>query len=215
MAIPPNALAPVNLYNHTLVAALITILRDENTPPPAWRAAAHRLTLLMAYQATGNLPTTKVEVRSPLAWTEGRQLHQKVGLVPVVRAGLFCLPALQELLPDASIYPLGLGRNEETAQASFYYDKLAGRPVHTAFILDPMLATGGSAIEVVRALRTWGVEQIKLLCFFAAPEGVEAVLTADGGVQIYYGVLDKCLNERKYIVPGCGDAGDRATGVEC
>lgn len=195
---------------HPLIACHLTRLRDRTTPPAEFRQLVHRLASLLAYEATKDLQAEPVMVQTPLAKTEGRQLSQRIGLVPILRAGLGMIDPVLELIPMAEVWHLGLYRDEETAQPVRYYSKLPPeRPVDVALILDPMLATGGSAVDALSTLRDWGVPHVKLLSIIAAEEGVKRVEVEFPNAQIYVCHIDPDLNERKFIVPGLGDAGDR------
>jgi uracil phosphoribosyltransferase len=208
------AAAVLSFYDHhSVVAELITELRNVDTDYPKWAQAAHRLTFLLGSLACSDLSTKPILVTTPLESTTGKRVDEDIAVVPILRAGMCCVPAMRELLPRARIYPLGMASDELTTLPSFYSCKLSGQAVDTAILTDPMLATGGSAVAAIGKLREWGVPRIKLLCFFASPEGLEHVQAQDPAVQIYTGVIDRCLNERKYILPGCGDAGQRWTGA--
>jgi uracil phosphoribosyltransferase len=195
---------------HPLISCHITRLRDQTTPPAEFRQLVNRLASLLAYEATKDLLAEPVMVQTPLAKTEGRQLAQRIGLIPILRAGLGMIDPVLELIPTAEVWHLGLYRDEETAKPIKYYSKLPpGRPVDVALILDPMLATGGSAVDALATLRDWGVPHVKLLSLIAAEEGVKRVNFEFPNSQIYVCQIDPILNDRKFIVPGLGDAGDR------
>jgi uracil phosphoribosyltransferase len=195
---------------HPLISCHITRLRDQTTPPAEFRQLVHRLASLLAYEATKDLLAEPVMVQTPLAKTEGRQLAQRIGLIPILRAGLGMIDPVLELIPTAEVWHLGLYRDEETAKPVKYYSKLPPeRPVDVALILDPMLATGGSAVDALTTLRDWGVPHVKLLSLIAAEEGVKRVNFEFPNSQIYVCQIDPILNDRKFIVPGLGDAGDR------
>lgn len=195
---------------HPLIACHLTRLRDRTTPPAEFRQLVHRLASLLAYEATKDLRAEPVMVQTPLTKTEGRQLSQRIGLVPILRAGLGMIDPVLELIPMAEVWHLGLYRDEETAQPIKYYSKLPPeRPVDVALILDPMLATGGSAVDALSTLRDWGVPRVKLLSIIGAEEGVKRVEVEFPNAQIYVCHIDPDLNDRKFIVPGLGDAGDR------
>jgi uracil phosphoribosyltransferase len=195
---------------HPLIACHITRLRDQTTLPAEFRQLVHRLASLLAYEATKDLRAEPVMVQTPLAKTEGRQLAQRIGLIPILRAGLGMIDPVLELIPTAEVWHLGLYRDEETAMPIKYYSKLPPeRPVDVALILDPMLATGGSAVDALTTLRDWGVPHVKLLSLIAAEEGVKRVNFEFPNSQIYVCQIDPVLNDRKFIVPGLGDAGDR------
>jgi len=195
---------------HPLIACHITRLRDQSTPPAEFRQLVHRLASLLAYEATKDLKAEPVKVQTPLAIAEGRRLAQRIGLIPILRAGLGMIDPVLEMIPTAEVWHLGLYRDEETAKPVKYYSKLpAERPVDVALILDPMLATGGSAVDALSTLADWGVRHVKLLSLIAAEEGVKRVESEFPHSQIYVCQIDPDLNDRKFIVPGLGDAGDR------
>jgi uracil phosphoribosyltransferase len=195
---------------HPLIACHLTRLRDKDTPSPEFRQLVNRLATLLAYEATKDLKVEAVQVETPLVTTEGRQLSQRIGLIPILRAGLGMIDPVLELIPSAEVWHLGLYRDEETAKPIRYYSKLPpGRPVDVALILDPMLATGGSAVDALTTLRDWGVRQVKILSVIASEEGVKRVECEFPDAQIYVCQIDPDLNDRKFIVPGLGDAGDR------
>ena len=195
---------------HPLIQYHLTRMRDESTPSNVFRMSVRRLTTLLAYEATKDLPVCATRVQTPLAETEGVQIKGRVGLVPILRAGLGMVDEVLDLLPMAEVWHLGLYRDEATAQPVRYYDKLpAQRPVDVAMIVDPMLATGGSAMAALMTLREWGVPQVKVLSLIASQEGIEAVNAQFPEAQIYICQIDPELNDNKFIVPGLGDAGDR------
>jgi len=195
---------------HPLIQCHLTRLRDKTTPPSEFRQLVNRLASLLAYEATKDLRAEPVTVQTPLAPAEGRRLAQRIGLIPILRAGLGMVDPVLELIPAAEVWHLGLYRDEETAKPVKYYAKLpAERPVDVALILDPMLATGGSVVAALTTLRDWGVPHVKLLSLIAAEEGVKLVETTFPDSQIYVCQIDPDLNDRKFIVPGLGDAGDR------
>lgn len=195
---------------HPLIQHHLSRLRAKSTPPSEFRGLIQRLSSLLAYEATQDLSVVAQPLETPLAATEGRRLCQRIGLMPILRAGLGMVDAILDLIPTAEVWHLGLYRDEATAQPVEYYSRLPGhRPVDVGLILDPMLATGGSAISAVTALRRWGVPRVKLLSVIGARPGVEAVHAHDADVQIYVCAIDPELNDHKFIVPGLGDAGDR------
>jgi uracil phosphoribosyltransferase len=195
---------------HPLIACHLTRLRDKATPPHEFRQLVNRLASLLAYEATKDLRTETVSVQTPLTRAEGKGLTQRIGLIPILRAGLAMVDPVLELIPSAEVWHLGLYRDEETAQPIKYYSKLPPeRPVDVALVLDPMLATGGSAVDALGTLREWGVPHVKLCSLIAAEEGVKRVELAFPNSQIYVCQIDPELNDRKFIVPGLGDAGDR------
>lgn len=195
---------------HPLIECHLTQLRDTGTSPAAFRAHVRRLATLLAYEATQDLLTTNTTVTTPLTRTTGAQLAQRVGLVPILRAGLGMVDPVLDLIPEAEVWHLGLYRDEDTAQPVEYYSKLPPeRPVDVALVVDPMLATGGSMIAALQTLRGWGVEQLKLLSIIASEEGIKHVETEFPDAQIFVCKIDPELNDAKFIVPGLGDAGDR------
>lgn len=196
---------------HPLVQHHLAKLRDKATRPDEFRRLVHRLAGLLAYEATRDLSTRPFEIETPLTRTTSQQLSQRIGLVPILRAGLGMVDPLLDLLPEAEVWHLGLYRDEATARPVEYYSKLpANRPVDVALVLDPMLATGGSAIAALTALKRWGVPKLKVLSLIAAPEGISSVIEAFPGAQIFVCAIDLELNSRKFIFPGLGDAGDRS-----
>ncbi len=200
---------------HPLVAWHLGQLRRASTAPAEFRQLVRRLAVLLACEATKDLLTEPVAIETPLTTTEGVRLSQRVGLVPILRAGLGMVDPVLELIPTAEVWHLGLYRNEETATPVEYYRKFSEQEsVDVALILDPMLATGGSAIAAVEALRKWGVPQIKVLSLLAAEEGIRQVETEFPDAQIYVCQIDPELNDQKFIVPGLGDAGDRIFNTE-
>jgi uracil phosphoribosyltransferase len=195
---------------HPLIEHHLTRMRRATTRPSEFRDLVRRLSVLMAYEATQDLPTKPYQVETPLANVEGVQVRGRIGLIPILRAGLGMVDPVLDLLPIAEVWHLGLYRDEDTAQPIRYYDKLPpNRPVDVALVLDPMLATGGSATAALMTLREWGVPQVKVLSLIAAQEGVDAVASQFPEAQIYVCHIDPELNANKFIVPGLGDAGDR------
>jgi uracil phosphoribosyltransferase len=195
---------------HPLINCHLTRLRDKSTPPAEFRALVNRLASLLAYEALKDLRTERMMVETPLIKTEGRRLAQRIGLVPILRAGLGMVDPVLELIPQVEVWHLGLYRDETTAKPVKYYSKLPEqRPVDVALVVDPMLATGGSAVAAMTTLREWGVPQVKLLALIASEEGCKFVETEFPEAQIYVCQIDPDLNDKKYIVPGLGDAGDR------
>ena len=200
---------------HPLIDHHLALLRSSATSSSDFRRSAKMLATLLAFSATHDLKTRETIVATPLTETVGRILEQRVGLVPVLRAGLLMVDPLLDLIPAAEVWHLGIFRDETTAQPVHYYDKLpADRPVDAALILDPMLATGGTVTMVVDRLRSWGVSQITICSLLAAPEGIEAVRRHCPEVAIYTCAIDQSLNPLKYIVPGLGDAGDRGFNTQ-
>lgn len=194
---------------HPLVKHHMAMLRDKDTPTYIFRDQIRRLTLLLAYEATATLPVSDIEVETPLCTTTCKHIDTRIGLVPILRAGLGMCEAVQELIPQAEVWHLGFYRDESTLQPVEYYQKFSEHPPEIAFVLDPMLATGGSAIEAVNMVKKWGAQNVSMLCTIASPEGIEKVQKAHPDVSIFACAIDECLNENAYIVPGLGDAGDR------
>ena len=200
----------IYLVKHPLVEHHVTRMRRESTRPSEFRGLVRRLAALMAYEATQDLPTQPYQVTTPICEADGVQIKGRIGIVPILRAGLGMVDPVLDLLPMAEVWHLGLYRDEATAQPVSYYDKLpAKRPVDVAMVLDPMLATGGSVTAALMTLREWGVTNVKVLSLIAAREGIDAVATQFPEVQIYVCQIDPELNAHKFIVPGLGDAGDR------
>ena len=201
----------VTVIRHPLIQHHLAKLRDKTTPPDEFRRLVQRLAVLLAYEATHDLQTSTCEIETPLTTMTAQRLSQRIGLVPILRAGLGMVDPILNLLPDAEVWHLGLYRDEATAQPVEYYSKLpAHSPVDVALVLDPMLATGGSAIAALTALQRWGVPKLKVLSLIAAPEGIRNVNEACPAASIFVCSIDKELNSRKFIVPGLGDAGDRS-----
>jgi uracil phosphoribosyltransferase len=205
---------PVHLVEHPLVHATLAELRDTKTPPEYFRRLANRISVLLAAEALRGLPTDAITVKTPLADAPGRRIARDVVVVPVLRAGLGMLDAVLQLLPSARVGHIGLQRDEITAVASQYYSKLPPNLDESyVLMIDPMLATGGSAVAAIDLLRRAGAHDIHILCIVAAPEGVELVERHHPDVHIYTPVVDRNLNAHKYIVPGLGDFGDRLYGT--
>jgi uracil phosphoribosyltransferase len=205
-----------NIYPspHPLVAHKLSILRDMNTEPKKFRQLVRELGALLTYEATTDLTMVPIEVTTPLATAKCHELSMKIGLVPVLRAGLGLVEGVWELIPTAEVWHIGLYRDEKTLQPVEYYNKLPVEPtVSMCLILDPMLATGGSAVATANILKRWGVKRIKFVGLIAAPEGIAALQKAHPDVDIHLAAVDDHLNERGYIVPGLGDAGDRQFGT--
>ena len=199
---------------HPLVLHKLTILRDKNTEPRKFRELVSEISALLTYEATADLETEAREVETPMGKASGRTTKDNIGLVPILRAGLGMVDGVWELLPDAQVWHIGLYRDEKTLQPVQYYNKLPTLPtVGTCLVLDPMLATGGSATATVSLLKNWGVQRIKYIGIIGAPEGIELLSKTHPDVPIYLGAVDNHLNEIGYIVPGLGDAGDRQFGT--
>ena len=204
----------VRLVDHPLVHDILLALRDSRTEPDRFRQLAGRISVLLAAEALRDVPTTEAMVATPLGPARGRRVDMDVVLVPVLRAGLGMLPGMLELIPTARVGHIGLQRDEKTAVASQYYAKLPRR-LESSYVLmiDPMLATGGSAVAALDFLTRAGARHIRLVCIVAAPEGIAAVEKAYPDVPIFTPVIDQHLNDHKFIVPGLGDFGDRLYGT--
>lgn len=200
--------------SHPIVQDILCDLRDVRTPPDTFRTLARRISLLLAAEATRDLRTRPVTVETPLAPVHGSRVDADVVVVPVLRAGLGMLDAVLDVVPTARVGHIGLQRDEVTAVASRYYAKFPGG-LETSVILmiDPMLATGGSAVAALDLLTSHGARDIRLLCIVAAPEGLQLVEDKHPGVRVYTPVVDERLNAHKFIVPGLGDFGDRLYGT--
>jgi uracil phosphoribosyltransferase len=195
--------------NHPLVSHHLMTLRDKSTSPSLFRDQIRRLSLLLGCEATSGLPLIDCKIETPLDKADCRKLGCRLGLVPILRAGLGMCDPLQELIPESEVWHVGFYRDETTHQPIEYYQNFSCAPPPIAFVLDPMLATGGSACEGISMVKQWGVQTISLLCIIAAPEGIEKVSKAHADVDIFCCAIDNCLNDNAYIVPGLGDAGDR------
>jgi uracil phosphoribosyltransferase len=200
----------VHVSNHPLVRHKLTILRDRSTEPTVFRQLIRELSAFLFYEATVSMTLTPCTVRTPLAEFHGSRLAQKIGLIPILRAGLGMVDPILELLPRARVWHLGLYRDHDTLKPITYYNKMTTHPdLELAFLLDPMLATGGSATAAVDILKRGGLRHICFLGMIAAPEGVAAMENRHPDVPLYLGAIDSHLDENGYIVPGLGDAGDR------
>jgi uracil phosphoribosyltransferase len=204
----------VHLVEHPLVHDALVTLRDKSTTREHFRQAATRISVLLVAEALRDVPTTALTVETPLGPADGRRIGRDIVVVPVLRAGLGMLGAVLDLVPSARVGHIGLQRNELTAVASQYYSKLPA-PLDSSYVLmiDPMLATGGSAVAALDLLEHAGAQKIRLVCIVAAPEGVALVERHHPNVEIYTPVVDRELNAHKYIVPGLGDFGDRLYGT--
>lgn len=199
---------------HPLVRHKLTLLRDMRTEPKKFREVIRELAMLIAYEATLDLALVEKDVTSPMGCTRGAQLAEKIGLVPILRAGLGMVDGFWELMPSAEVWHIGLYRDEKTLRPVEYYNKLPVSPTaEVCLILDPMLATGGSAVATCEILKKWGARRIKFVGLIAAPEGIERLSSAHPDVPIHIAAIDDHLNDIGYIVPGLGDAGDRQFGT--
>ena len=205
-----------NIYPspHPLVAHKLARLRDKNTDPKKFRELVREIAALLTYEATVDLVLAPVEVQTPLEKAPGMELKEKVGLVPILRAGLGMVEGVWELMPSAEVWHIGLFRDEHTLKPVQYYNKLPVEPTVTVcLILDPMLATGGSAVATVDILKKWGVSKIKFIGIIGAPEGIAQLQKNHPDVPIHLAAIDRQLNDHGYILPGLGDAGDRQFGT--
>jgi uracil phosphoribosyltransferase len=203
----------LHVSQHPLVKHKLSALRDVKTEHRAFRDLVRELSLLICYEATQDVALTPCTVTTPLADTVGYKASE-IGLVPVLRAGLGMVEGVMELLPNVQVWHIGLYRDEKTLRPVEYYNKLPNNPtIELCLVLDPMLATGGSAVATIDILKRWGVKHIKYMGLIAAPEGVKRLSEAHPDVPIHVGALDSHLNENGFIVPGLGDAGDRQFGT--
>ncbi|HKY79601.1 MAG TPA: uracil phosphoribosyltransferase [Anaerolineales bacterium] len=207
-------MSKVHASTHPLVQHKLTILRDKNTGPRKFRELVREISALLTYEATADLETETRNVETPMGKAKGSATKDNIGLVPILRAGLGMVDGVWDLLPDAQVWHIGLYRDEKTLQPVQYYNKLPTLPtVGACLVLDPMLATGGSATATVSLLKEWGVKNIRYVGIIGAPEGIELLSKTHPDVPIYLGAVDSHLNEIGYIVPGLGDAGDRQFGT--
>jgi uracil phosphoribosyltransferase len=210
-----RSLSNLTISSHPLVEHKLAALRDVRTQPADFRRAVRTLAVLLAQEALLDLPLVEGEVTTPLAQARCRVLKDSVGIFPILRAGLGMADGIIELLPEAEVWHVGLYRDEATLRPKEYYNKLpAGRRVTVALLVDPMLATGGSAAHACEIIKTAGVPRLKLLSLIAAPEGIALMSRVMPDVQIHVGAVDERLNDRGFIHPGLGDAGDRQFGTE-
>ena len=204
----------LHISNHPLILHKVTLLRDVKTEPKQFRELVRELANLLAYEATLDLPLQAQSVPTPMGTASGYRLQQKIGLVPILRAGLGMIEGVWEMIPNAEVWHMGFYRDERTLKPVAYYNRLpVGATVQVCLVLDPMLATGGSAVATVDILKKWGAQHIKFIGLIAAPEGVKRLSEAHPDVPIHMAVVDERLNDIGYIVPGLGDAGDRQFGT--
>lgn len=199
---------------HPLVKHKLSLMRDVATKPKKFRELIREVAMLLCYEATADLTTVDIEIETPMGNAAGQDLSEKIGLIPILRAGLGMVDGIWEMMPGAEVWHIGLYRDEETLQPVSYYNKLPTFPtVQVCLVLDPMLATGGSAIATVDILKKWGAQRIKFVGLLAAPEGIAALQEAHPDVPIHIAQIDSHLNDIGFIVPGLGDAGDRQFGT--
>lgn len=198
------------VLDHPMASTHLKLLRDKNSSADLFRKQALRLSRILAVELTRDLHTEPQECETPMCKTTEQVVSESIALAPILRAGVGMVEPLLDFLPQAHVFYLGMYRDEETHQPVSYYNKLnESKPTDVAYVLDPMLATGGSAIMAIEALKEWGVPKIKFAGLIGAPEGVEALHAKFPDVDVYLATLDEKLNENAYIVPGLGDAGDR------
>ena len=212
---PDSRFANLTVLEHPLIQHKLAILRDKATSVKDFKQLVNEIAMLMTYEVTRNLPTEQIEIETPLERTTARRVSgKKLSLIPILRAGLGMVEGITQLIPAARVGHVGLFRDHETLQPVSYYFKVpAAETDRDFFVLDPMLATGGSAVAAVAKLREAGALRIRFLCLVAAPEGVQAMLEAHPDVPVFAAALDRELNAKGYILPGLGDAGDRIFGT--
>jgi uracil phosphoribosyltransferase len=204
----------VHVSDHPLVAHKLARIRNKQTDPKKFRELIREISALLTYEATQDLAMNSIRVQTPLEETHGSVLAEKIGLVPILRAGLGMVEGVWELMPSAEVWHIGLYRDEKSFRPVEYYNKLPVEPtVSVCLVLDPMLATGGSAVATVDILKRWGVKRIKFVGLIGAPEGIAKMESHHPEVPVYLAAVDDHLNERAFIVPGLGDAGDRQFGT--
>lgn len=203
----------LHVIDHPLAGHLLAEIRDKATAPDRFRVLARNLTTLLAVEATRSIRSVAGSVETPICAAPARRLDQKLAVIPILRAGLGMLEPIVQLFPDVEVGYIGLERNEETAVARSYYTKVPPLEGRLSLCLDPMLATGGSAAQAIHFIKGRGAGPVKMVCIVAAPEGVAVLQAAHPDVEIYSAALDECLNNKKYIVPGLGDFGDRLYGT--
>ena len=211
---PNHGIPGLHVSDHPLTRHKKTLLADVRTDTKTFRELVRELTTLLLYEATADLPVVPVTFQTPLEEATGSRVDVRIGLVPIIRAGLGMVEAAADILPHAEVWHLGMYRDEETHRPVSYYNKLpATCPDDLVIVLDPMLATGGSAVDAIHALKDWGARWIKFVGIIAAPEGANHVATVHPDVSMYVASLDRELDAAKFIRPGLGDAGDRLFGT--
>ncbi|NUQ68349.1 MAG: uracil phosphoribosyltransferase [Phycisphaerales bacterium] len=214
MAAAPREHPNVVVFDHPLIQHKLTYLRDQTTSHRPFRALLYQIAGLMVYEATRTLPTAAINVQTPIETTVGRRLSAKVTVVPVLRAGLGMAEGVLEVMPEARIGHLGLARDETTLRPTVYLQRLPrDLDAGPVILVDPMLATGGSASEAVHILRRAGANDLRMICLVASPEGIRRLVSDHPDLTIYTAAIDRALNDRGFIVPGLGDAGDRMYGT--
>ena len=213
--IKEKSMGKIVVFDHPLVQHKVSILRSKDTTTKDFRELVEEIAMLMAYEATRDLPLTEVEVETPLCATKCKMITGvDIGIVPILRAGLGMVDGILNLVPNAKVGHIGLYRDPETHMPVEYYCKLPEVEGRDFLVLDPMLATGGSAVAAIDFMKQRGAKNIKFLCLIAAPEGVEVLTKAHPDVDVYIASLDEKLNDHCYILPGLGDAGDRLFGTK-
>ena len=209
-------MSTVHIYDHPLILHKLSIIRNKDTSVKEFRESVSEISSLMCYEATRNLAVEDVQIETPITTTTCKMLSgRKLAVVPILRAGLGMVDGMLALIPSAKIGHIGLYRDEETLEPVEYYCKMPSDiSERDVFVVDPMLATGGSAVDAIKLIKARGAKHIKFMCLIAAPEGVKKLSEAHPDVEIYCAALDDCLNEHGYIVPGLGDAGDRIFGTK-
>ncbi|MBQ1898275.1 MAG: uracil phosphoribosyltransferase [Ruminococcus sp.] len=209
-------MSKVTIFDHPLIQHKLSILRDENTGTKEFRELISEISMLMCYEATRDLPLEDVKIKTPMAEMTAKQIAgRKLAFIPILRAGCGMLDAMLTMVPSAKVGHIGLYRDEETHKPVEYYNKLPG-DIHErdVFVLDPMLATGGSAVDAIQIIKRSNPRSIKFLCIIAAPEGIDVLTKAHPDVDLFCAAKDEKLNENCYILPGLGDAGDRIYGTD-
>lgn len=209
-------MSKVYVFDHPLIQHKLTYIRDINTGTKEFRELVDEVATLMAFEITRELPLEEIEIETPVTTAKAKVLSgKKIAIVPILRAGIGMVDGVLKLIPAAKVGHIGLYRDPETLMPVEYYAKLPADVEEREFIIvDPMLATGGSAVEAINSLKKRGAKSIKFMCLIAAPEGVKAIQDAHNDVDIYIAALDEKLNEQGYIIPGLGDAGDRLFGTK-
>jgi uracil phosphoribosyltransferase len=211
MSLPSN----FKVIEHPLIKHKLTFIRDKNTSKKEFKELVDEVAMLMAYEITKDLPLENIEIETPLCKTTTQVVSgKKLGIVPILRAGIGMVDGILKLIPSARVGHIGLYRDHDTLQPISYYFKIPSTENRDFILIDPMLATGGSAIAAANKLKEAGVHSIKFMCLIAAPEGVNAFCKAHPDIQVYCAGLDERLNEKGYILPGLGDAGDRLFGTK-
>lgn len=203
----------ITVFDHPLLKTKMTMLRDETTQPAKFRRIIGEVASLLTYEVAKDIPVEEISVTTPLTQTRGHRIKGTVNVVPILRAGLGFMEGVLQVLPEANVGHIGMSRNEETLEPEEYYYKMPRDLDAYTIVVDPMLATGGSAIDALNQLKKHGLTNLRFMCLVAAPEGVRRLNEAHPDVRIYCAALDDHLNEHGYIVPGLGDAGDRIFGT--